>query len=951
MPLHEYPGADGVGVPGETADHQVELNVLDSHGYHPRQQREEQQQRRRQQEEEQLYQELHQQEQQQDRETYQTLYERQQDDSHTGQYSYLAHSNHHSRPMGPTTDFSRPLTSPRQTPVYQSAHTSSTAVNSDDYIASPTWAANMQHSNSGFLTESHDAYASWSGYSSPRNSGRASAADLAYLKGHRSVPSLLDSRPASPNYNQSRLTLTGLSPQTPEPTLNKDWIIPSTVASVHDRDDADIWKGWRRFIYRFVPYLTVLNMSLYVLYLGLRIACIVSAQKHFHSVFAAAWLFVAVEVATAVPSLLHNSWTVMSIRKRKRSKLRLMGDEVPSVDVFITCCKEDDDVVLDTVRATCDLDYPRDRFRVIVLDDGKVETLGKAVENLSATYPNLYYIARPKYPGVPHHFKAGNLNHGLNAVYAFPGGAGEYMAALDADMIPERQWLRAVLPHLVADPKMALACPPQLFYNTPPGDPLAQSLDFFVHVIEPIKDTMGVAWCTGSGYVARRAALDEIGNFPLGSLAEDVATSTKMLGMGWKTAFVHEPLQFGTVPEDFASHLKQRTRWAIGTVQTSFKLNFCLWGSSVRQMTFAQRFSGFLYASLSLYTILLTISLFAIPIILIMGKQLVAYSNETQLRWLVRACFAATICNRLCEFVLFIPAGYHTGQRGSRYQLWMSPYIALCLIRSFVLPRWLGGQAQAFTPTGSITSTLNERDPTTRKNLVRRLFIILFNYMGWFHLAFVYLTLVGVTMSTYRCFFWYTTVKTVLQGLVTHAFWPPLTFLFICSSMWTPIAYAIEPPSMPDREQLLNRDPKTGVAHPTEQAKNIAFNGLTACYELEYTMTTATRHSAGNHDDDSAVPLPALEVCMYTHKGSEHLYASHFLSSRLFEFGSVLFLAAIYPDTLMPVAVSRSIFLFLLFAARRGRDSDVYYRGFFALILLLDMAEKFASIMNTVCYA
>ncbi|KIH91981.1 glycosyltransferase family 2 [Sporothrix brasiliensis 5110] len=740
----------------------------------------------------------------------------------------------------PSTDFSRPLVSPRQAPIYQSAHTSSTAVDMDGDNASsgsPPWAMNLNNS-SGFLTESHNMYNSGfhSNMSSPRNSARASTTDLAFLKRHKAMSSMTDSRP--PSRDQSHVTLTNLLNQTPEPVLSEDWVVPGTVAQIHNRDDADTWKGWRRLVYKFTPYLTVLNMGLYLLYLTYRIICIVSAQNRFRTVFAAAWLFVAVEVATAIPSLMHNCWTVMAIHKRRRPKLRWMGDDAPTVDVFITCCKEDNDVVMDTVRGACDLDYPRKRFRVIVLDDGAVESLAKEVEALSATYPNLMYIARPKYPGVPHHFKAGNLNYGLDASLSFPGGAGEYMAALDADMIPERQWLRAVIPHLVVDPKMALACPPQLFYNTPPGDPLAQSLDFFVHVIEPIKDTMGVAWCTGSGYVARREALTEIGNFPLGSLAEDVATSTKMLGKGWKTAFIHEPLQYGTVPDDFASHLKQRTRWAIGTVDTSFKLNFCLWGDSVRQMTFAQRFSGFLYASLSLYTILLNISLFAIPVILLLGKQLVAYADENQLRWLVRACFAAMMSNRLCELVMFIPAGYHTGQRGSRYQLWMSPYIALCLIRAFALPKWLGGQAQAFTPTGSISSKLNERDARMRKNMIKRLWAIVVNYMGWFHMIFVYITLVGVAMSTYRCFFWYTSVKAVLQGLVTHAYWPPLTFLFICSSMWTPIAYAIDPPSMPDREELLNRDPKTGVAHPTDKAKKIAMNGQTAWYELEYTTTT-----------------------------------------------------------------------------------------------------------------
>lgn len=390
----------------------------------------------------------------------------------------------------------------------------------------------------------------------------------------------------------------------------------------------------------------------------------------------------------------------------------------------------------------------------------------------------------------------------------------------------------------MADSKMALACPPQLFYNTPPSDPLAQSLDFFVHVIEPIKDALGVAWCTGSGYIVRREALDDIGNFPLGSLAEDVATSTLMLGKGWKTAYVHEPLQFGTVPEDYHGHLKQRTRWAIGTVDTAFKLNFCLWGDSVRHMTTAQRFSGFLYATLSLYTILLTASLFAIPIILVWGKPLVAFANYEQLRWLIRACFAATISNRLCEFALFIPAGYHTGQRGSRYQLWMSPYIALCIIRAFLLPKWLGGQAQAFSPTGSLHSALNERDPKLRKNMFHRMWSILFNYMAIFHFTFVYFTLVAVVLTSYRCFFWESTANKIIMCLITHAFWPPLTFLFICSSLWTPVSYAIDPPTMPDRDELLKRDPKTGVAHPTLSSKKIAFGGQAIWFEFEYTVGT-----------------------------------------------------------------------------------------------------------------
>merc|ERR1712059_24978 len=140
-------------------------------------------------------------------------------------------------------------------------------------------------------------------------------------------------------------------------------------------------------------------------------------------------------------------------------------------------------------------------------------------------------------------------------------------------------------------------------------------------------------------------------------------------------------------------------------------------GKDVKMMSGAQRFSGALYA---------------IPVVLVWGKPLIAYADMEQLRWLIRTCFAAFMCNRLCEFALFSPAGYHTGQRDSRYQLWMSPYISLSIIRSFILPKWLGGSIVAFKPTGSLGNALNERDPKNKKSMLRRLWAILFNYMAIF---------------------------------------------------------------------------------------------------------------------------------------------------------------------------------------------------------------------------
>ena len=177
------------------------------------------------------------------------------------------------------------------------------------------------------------------------------------------------------------------------------------------------------------------NTLLYLGYVSLRMLCIYWAQTATRKVYTAAWIFVGIEVAIAIPPLMHNVWTMMSIKTRHRPKLRLRGYDVPTVDVFVTCCGEEDDLVMDTVRAACDIDYPYDKCRIIVLDDGGSETLEAAVTRLGMSYPNLMYMSREKIPGKPHHFKAGNLNYGLDQVHLLPGGAGQFMAALDADMV------------------------------------------------------------------------------------------------------------------------------------------------------------------------------------------------------------------------------------------------------------------------------------------------------------------------------------------------------------------------------------------------------------------------------------------------------------------------------------------------------------------------------------
>jgi hypothetical protein len=121
--------------------------------------------------------------------------------------------------------------------------------------------------------------------------------------------------------------------------------------------------------------------------------------------------------------------------------------------------------------------------------------------------------------------------------------------------------------------------------------------------------------------------------------------------------------------------------------------------------------------------------------------------------------------------------------------------------------------------------------------MYRRVWTICINYLAGFHVAYVYFVLVAVTLSSYRCFLKNDT-RGILVCLLTHAFWPPLSWVIVCSSFWIPFTYAVDPPNMPDREDLLIRDAKTGVAHPKPEAKRIGKAPQTWLFEMEYSFTS-----------------------------------------------------------------------------------------------------------------
>jgi cellulose synthase (UDP-forming) len=73
------------------------------------------------------------------------------------------------------------------------------------------------------------------------------------------------------------------------------------------------------------------------------------------------------------------------------------------------------------------------------------------------------------------------------------------------------------------------------------------------------------------------------------SVTEDMATSMRLQSLGWSTVYHHERLATGLAPDDLGTMLKQRLRWAQGTMQLMLRQNPFV----QRGLTVAQRLMYF----------------------------------------------------------------------------------------------------------------------------------------------------------------------------------------------------------------------------------------------------------------------------------------------------------------------------------------------------------------------
>jgi hypothetical protein len=315
-----------------------------------------------------------------------------------------------------------------------------------------------------------------------------------------------------------------------------------TTAAVRYQRVADRW---------YLPLCWWLWVVLAVPYLAARFA--VTDWSSGAGAACAAVEALAMVVAASEVGILRSLWIPAGFRAVGFRAAGFRAGDEPAVDCLVPTHREEAAIVASTVIAAGAIRGIRD---VVVLGNFERAEIHALCRRLGVRY-----VVR----GSNEHAKAGNLNHGLRHTDA------PFVLVLDADHVAVPDLLERTMGHF-DDAAVAFVQSPQAYRNTDgflfrPQHGRSSGWNEqqpFYYGWQPGLNRLRVPLFTGASAVLRRAALDQIGGFAEGTIAEDVHTSLRLHRSGWRSVFVPEPLAFGIEARSFRDYQLQRHRWAGG---------------------------------------------------------------------------------------------------------------------------------------------------------------------------------------------------------------------------------------------------------------------------------------------------------------------------------------------------------------------------------------------------
>ena len=229
------------------------------------------------------------------------------------------------------------------------------------------------------------------------------------------------------------------------------------------------------------------------------------------------------------------------------------------------------------IKAVCEIEYPKDKMEIQVLDDSTDETTSIVAKVVEQKKHQGFYISHIR-RGTREGFKAGALKEGMKIA------KGEYIAIFDADFIPQKEFLKKTL-SFFSDDKVGMV---QTRWEHLNGDysiiTKAQALALDGHFVieQTVRNKSGFFInFNGTGGIWRKRCIEEAGNWHADTLTEDLDLSYRAQLIGWRFVFLKDFTSPAELPSEINALKSQQFRWTKGAVETAKKILPLVWKSKV----------------------------------------------------------------------------------------------------------------------------------------------------------------------------------------------------------------------------------------------------------------------------------------------------------------------------------------------------------------------------------
>jgi len=230
----------------------------------------------------------------------------------------------------------------------------------------------------------------------------------------------------------------------------------------------------------------------------------------------------------------------------------------PAVTIVVPCWNEEDTVV-QTVNSILDIDYPKDKLFVKVIDDGSTDQTWERAQVFQGM-ENVHVMRKEN----------GGKHTALNLAIA--SATTEYIGNLDADAFIEKDALKKTMWQFLSDHEM-MAVSPAVVIHEPKGFlEKAQEVEFnmFILMKSVLSSMNGIHVACGQFSVFRKRVFDELGPYKKGHLNEDLEISYRMQINGYKIGQCHDAFVHTMAMDTFPTLFKQRLRWTYGFLNNNY---------------------------------------------------------------------------------------------------------------------------------------------------------------------------------------------------------------------------------------------------------------------------------------------------------------------------------------------------------------------------------------------